>query len=147
MTVHELVLEHIANNHQATLELMELLAANFPALLKGIDSIANEHLRVNKEIQAKYMAAHKLEIRQKEKAMKEETGVMIMKEGKAWGVTYEDGRSKSYGWVEPEIAPIHNPEFCKKTTDATYPGSYLIDELKTGKLVKVKRFTTVEIDT
>ena len=59
MTDHELVLEHIANNHQANLEVMRLLAANFPALLEGIDLIAAEHLRVNKEIQAEYMAAQK----------------------------------------------------------------------------------------
>ena len=59
MTGHELVLEHIANNHQATLELMGLIAANFPALRGGIDSIAAEHLRVNEEIQAEYMAAQK----------------------------------------------------------------------------------------
>lgn len=78
--------------------------------------------------------------------MKEESGVMVMKDGKAWGVTYKDGRSTSYGWIEPESAPIHNPEFCKKTTDVTYRGSYLIDELKTGKLVKVKRITTIELN-
>ena len=59
MTGHELVLEHIANNHQATLEMMKVLAANFPALRESIDSIAAEHLRVNKEIQAEYMAVQK----------------------------------------------------------------------------------------
>ena len=77
--------------------------------------------------------------------MKIETGVMVMKDGKAWGVTYEDGQSTSYGWIKPEDAPIHNPEFCKNTTDVTYTNSHLIDELKTGELVKVKRVTTIEV--
>lgn len=44
--------------------------------------------------------------------MKIETGVMVMKDGKAWGIIYEDGRSTSYGWMAPENAPIHDPEFC-----------------------------------
>lgn len=79
--------------------------------------------------------------------MKVETGVMVMKGGKAWGITYKDGQSTSYGWMDPEDAPIHDPEYCKKPTDVTYSGSYLINELKTGKLVKVKRTTMVEIDT
>jgi hypothetical protein len=87
-----------------------------------------------------------IEIKLKDDKMKEESGVMVMKDGKAWGVTYEDGQSTSYGWIEPESAPIHNPKFCKKTTDVTYRGSYLIDELKTGKLVKVKRITTIELN-
>lgn len=57
MTDHELALEHIANNYQATLEVMKVVAANFPALRESIDAIASEHLRVNKEIQDEYMAA------------------------------------------------------------------------------------------
>jgi len=57
MTDHELILEHIANNHQATLEVMKVVAANFPVLRESIDWIASEHLRVNKEIQDEYMAS------------------------------------------------------------------------------------------
>ena len=77
--------------------------------------------------------------------MKIETGVMIMKDGKAWGVTYEDGHSTSYGWINPEDAPIHDPEFCKKPADVTYSDSYLIPELEKGMLVAVKRTTIVEV--
>ena len=77
--------------------------------------------------------------------MKTETGVMVVKDGKGWGVTYEDGHSTCYGWIDLEDAPISDPEFCKQTTDVTYPGSYLIPELRKGKLVNVKRITTVEI--
>jgi hypothetical protein len=76
--------------------------------------------------------------------MKTERGVMVMKDGKAWGRVYEDGHSTYCGWMEPEDAPIHNPEFCKKTTDVTYKGSPYTEELKTGKLVEVERVTKVK---
>ena len=83
-----------------------------------------------------------------EKVMiKKETGVMVMKDGKAWGVTYKDGHSTDYGWLNPadKAAVIHDPKFCTKTTDVTYKDSYLIPELQTGKLVKVERVTEVRI--
>lgn len=77
--------------------------------------------------------------------MKSEKGVMIMKGGLAWGITYEDGHSTSYGWVPPEVAPIHDPRFCKKPIDATHDGSPYISELKKGKVVRVERITKVKI--
>ena len=77
--------------------------------------------------------------------MKTERGVMVMKGGKAWGKTYEDGRSTSYGWIAPENAPIHDPEYCTKTTDIVCEGSSYIEELKTGALVEVERLTEVKI--
>ena len=75
--------------------------------------------------------------------MKIETGVMVMKDGKAWGITYEDGHSTSYGWMAPEDAPIHDPRYCKKPEDVTYRESHYIAELRTGKLVHVERRTEV----
>jgi len=77
--------------------------------------------------------------------MKTETGVMIIKNGKAWGVTDEDGWSTSYGWIDIEDAPIHNPKFCKKPSDVTYKGSHMIKEINTGKVVYVERTTKVKI--
>lgn len=77
--------------------------------------------------------------------MKIETGVMVMKNGKAWGVEYSDGRSTSYGWIAPENAPIHSPKHCKGPLDVTYPGSPYIRELSTAKLVSVERRTEVLI--
>lgn len=77
--------------------------------------------------------------------IKIENGVMVMKNGKAWGVEYSDGRSKSYGWIEPENAPIHDPEFCKGPLDVTYADSPYIPELSTAKLVSVERRTEVII--
>jgi len=77
--------------------------------------------------------------------MKIETGVMVMKNGKAWGITHEDGHSTSYGWMEPESAPISDPRYCNKPTDVTYRNSPYIQELSTAKIVKVERTTTVRI--
>ena len=77
--------------------------------------------------------------------MKIERGVMVMKNGKAWGETYADGHSTSYGWMAPEDAPIHNPEYCKKPTDVTWKGSHYTNELMTGTLVAVERRTEVTI--
>lgn len=77
--------------------------------------------------------------------MKIETGVMVMKNGKAWGVAYADGNSTSYGWIDPVDAPIHDPRFCTKPTDVTWEGSQHTEELKTAKLVHVERRTEVII--
>lgn len=77
--------------------------------------------------------------------MKIEEGVMVMKNGKAWGKKYADGHSTSYGWVAPEDAPIHNPKYITEVTSVTYKGSPYTNELLTGTLVKVKRTTLVEI--
>jgi len=76
---------------------------------------------------------------------KEETGVMVMKDGKAWGKTYEDGHSTYYGWMDAESAPIHNPKYCTKPTDLTYEGSHYTEELMKGVIVSVKRVTTVTV--
>lgn len=77
--------------------------------------------------------------------MKIETGVMVMKNGKAWGVVYEDGRCSCNGWMDPESAPIHDPAYCKRPTDVVYRGSPDTKELETATLVLVRRVTTVEI--
>jgi hypothetical protein len=77
--------------------------------------------------------------------MKLERGVMVMKNGKAWGVVYHDGQSTSYGWKHPEDAPIHDPKYCTKPSDLTYAGSPDKQELETGTIVSVERYTFVEI--
>lgn len=70
---------------------------------------------------------------------------MIMKDGKAWGVTYADGQCTVYGWVDPCEADIHDPIFLEDPTWATYQGSPYVKELAQGQIVPVKRTTTVEI--
>jgi len=77
--------------------------------------------------------------------MKTERGVMLMKNGLAWGIIHDDGRSTSYGWMAPEEAPIHNPEFCKRPSDVTYKGDYNMGEIKKGRLVRVVRTITVKV--
>ncbi len=77
--------------------------------------------------------------------MKTETGVMVVKNGKAWAQTYADGHSTACGWVDIENGEIHNPEFCKKPTDVTYSNSHYITELLTAQVVKVERTTMVKI--
>ena len=76
-----------------------------------------------------------------------EEGVMVMKDGKAWGIEYEDGQVTSWGWINPSDtrAKIHDPRYCKSPTDVTFRGSYLEPELRTGKLAKVVRKTTVKV--
>ena len=77
--------------------------------------------------------------------MKVERGVMVMKDGKAWGLIYDDGHSTHHGWMDPEDAPIHDPVFCKSPTDVTWSGSPYIKELMTAKLVEVERITGVKV--
>ena len=74
---------------------------------------------------------------------KTERGLMVMKDGKAWGIAYEDGQVTVHDWIDPVDAPMHDPEFCKSTTDVTYTGSPYINELMSGELVMVERKTTV----
>jgi hypothetical protein len=76
--------------------------------------------------------------------MKTEKGIMVMKNGKAWGCIYADGRSTAYGWMDPESAEIHDPRFCKKPTDVACGTAY-IAELSTAAVVMVERTTTVAI--
>lgn len=74
-----------------------------------------------------------------------EVGVMVMKNGKAWGLLYDDGRSTSYGWVDPTCAEISDPRFCTKPTDVTYSGSPYEIELSDAEVLKVEREVTVTV--
>ena len=77
--------------------------------------------------------------------MKIERGVMVVKDGKAWGTRYADGQCTAYGWVDIEDAPIHDPEFCTEVTDVTWKDSPYVKELLHGKLLNVERRTEVII--
>ena len=77
--------------------------------------------------------------------MIKEEGVLVMKGDKAWQETYADGHCTVMGWGDIDTAPIHNPLFCKKTTDVTYKGSSYIPELETARLVKVIRITETQV--
>ena len=67
------------------------------------------------------------------------TGVIVMKNNKAWGEVYSDGRSTSYGWVNPTNVELNNSLYCTKPTDLTYTGSPYEAELSTAELLKVER--------
>jgi hypothetical protein len=77
--------------------------------------------------------------------MRVETGVMLVKDGKAWQVIYEDGQSTVYGWGELETGDIREAEYCKKPSDMTWVRNPDIPEMNTGTLVAVTRLTSVEM--
>lgn len=76
--------------------------------------------------------------------MKKESGVMVIKDGKAWGKAWEDGNATGYGWIEPEDAPIYDPRYVLSPLDITYKASHYEEEILKGKVVKCVRITTVE---
>ena len=77
--------------------------------------------------------------------MTTETGVMVMKNGFAWGCIYSDGQSTQEGWMEPEKAPIYDPKYLILPTDVTYPGSHYTQELASAHVVPVIRTTIVQV--
>ena len=77
--------------------------------------------------------------------MKFERGVMLMKGKKGWGKVYADGHSTEYGWMDIEDAPIHNPRYCKKPSDVTWPNDCNLEEINSGQLVAVERITCVTL--
>lgn len=77
--------------------------------------------------------------------MKIENGVMIVKDGTAWGKVYEDGREINYWWVPIEDAELYDPDDFDQVTDVANGNSRYIRELLKGRLVKVKRTITVEV--
>lgn len=72
-------------------------------------------------------------------------GVMVMKDGKGWGIEYQDGQVTAYGWIDPVDAEISDPRYCKRPESLTYKGSPHRRELAKGKLVRVRRVTRIEI--
>lgn len=78
--------------------------------------------------------------------MKIEKGVMVMKNGRAWGVEYDDGHCKVYGWLEPETATIYNPVYCKDPIDVLSQDSAYAREMVGAVLVPVVRTTMLTLD-
>lgn len=74
-----------------------------------------------------------------------EEGIMLVKDGKGWGIAYEDGRETSYGWVALEEAEIYTSPYCKKPSDIARHERHYIKEMNKGDIVKVTRTTTVKI--
>lgn len=85
-----------------------------------------------------------------------EEGVVVMYNGPdqslknhAWGLEYADGHATSYGWcpvTDTEKVKLTNPEYLTSPEGVTYQGSHYIPELKkNGKVVRIRRTTTVEV--
>lgn len=73
-----------------------------------------------------------------------EFGMMIMKDEKAWGTIDVDGSATITGWVNPCVAYFYDSEYVEKITDIVPKGDNT-EEILTGKMVRVKRTTKIEI--
>lgn len=74
-----------------------------------------------------------------------ERGVMIVKEGKAWGSVPTDWDHPTPTWVDPIHGHLHKPEFIRKPSDILSPHSLSKEEINSGKLVPVERVTHVTV--
>jgi hypothetical protein len=77
--------------------------------------------------------------------MKTEIGVMIMKNGKAWGVAYEDAMETNWRFIDVEDAEIFDPRYVKKPTDVIFKDSPYVAELSGASIVGVIRTKRVEL--
>lgn len=65
-------------------------------------------------------------------------GVVVVKDGKFWGVQYEDGHSTSYDYGPFKNAKIGDARYAYKPTDFTYQGdTYNGPKLAAGKMMNV----------
>jgi hypothetical protein len=80
------------------------------------------------------------------KSNKSKNGVMVMKDGLAWGVTYQDGRETNYGWMSPEEAELSDPKRVKVPTDLMPHSTQYHEELLTGTVVNVKYTRTITVE-
>lgn len=78
-----------------------------------------------------------------------ETGKLIMRDGKAFGVIYEDGRETNYGWMDPAKAKLgvglHLHKRAAEPPDPEDP-RYIpcAKELLEAEIVEVKRTIIME---
>ena len=79
----------------------------------------------------------------KSKSVRE--GVMVVKDGKAWGVVHADGYSTSYGWVPFAHGEVRDPDCCLEPTDMTSRyDTTARREIAEGRLVRVRITETIE---
>lgn len=81
----------------------------------------------------------------REISRREISGVMVVKDGKAWGVEYEDGKGRAYGWVEIANGEIHDPRYCKHPLDVTYVGSHDEKKLAGATLLLARQIVITEV--
>lgn len=68
---------------------------------------------------------------------KETVGVVAEYKGAYWGMTYDDGKFRAFGWVTIDKADISDPKYCESPLDMTYRGSPYTEELSKATLRKV----------
>jgi hypothetical protein len=73
------------------------------------------------------------------------TGVIVMKDGKAWLGADPQYQSPQEGWGDPTEAKVVSSELCSKPTDILWPNHPCTNEVRKGKVVKVSRTVVVEI--
>ncbi len=78
--------------------------------------------------------------------IKIEDGVLIEYNGKYWGTVYKDGHSHARGWVDIDKSELHDGRFLIKPEEATYKGSHETKELQKGRIVKVRKTTTIRYE-
>lgn len=74
-----------------------------------------------------------------------ERGVMIVKDGKAWGSVPTGWDHPTPTWVDPIYGHLHKPEFIRKPSDILSPHSLYKEEIDLGKIVSVERVTHVTV--
>ena len=74
-----------------------------------------------------------------------ERGVMVVKDGKAWGAVPNGWDHPTHGWVAPLHGRLCNPEFVGTPSDILSPHSFSKEEINTGRLVPVERVTHVTV--
>jgi len=73
---------------------------------------------------------------------------MVIKDGKAWGVNYNDCGSKSYGWVDIIKGEIYDHSETKNVPPEYYVSGRNSDEkseMSKGKLAKVRIVEKIEL--
>lgn len=70
-----------------------------------------------------------------------ESGVVLKKNNKFWGVIMEDGQITQHGWTDIKKAKLSDPTYCKRPSDMTYKSDHNIPEMETGSLVQIQRIT------
>lgn len=76
-----------------------------------------------------------------------ENGVMVIKDGKAWAVLYEDGRERNEGWTSIDRGELYDGSRVNKPLDVVWSGSHYRSALEGASVVHAKRTTTTEFIT
>jgi len=74
-----------------------------------------------------------------------EHGLMLIKDGKAWGIIYGDPYGVVEGFTNPIDGYLYNSERVTKISDITNEHDRNLPEMYTGRLRPVKRITKVKL--